>query len=96
MQSSKKPARPPHVLITRRRQVNIHAETAALLRNEKTAAKPAFKMFQTEIPETVAIGNALGLIDAFPIFSQKWGPVVVPLLADLVGEITEVLDVDRA
>lgn len=94
--SMKKPSQLPHVLITRRRQVNVHAETAAKLRNEDTAEKPAFKMFETEIPETVAIANALGLIDQFPIFSQKWGPTVTPLLQDLVGEITEVLDVHRS
>ena len=94
--SVKKSPRLPHVLITRRRQVNVHAETAAKLRNEDTAEKPAFKMFETEIPETVAIANALGLIDQFPIFSQKWGPTVTPLLQDLVGEITEVLDVHRS
>ena len=92
----KKSSRLPHVLITRRRQVNVHAETAAKLRNEETAEKPAFKMFETEIPETVSIANALGLIDQFPIFSQKWGPTVTPLLQDLVGEITEVLDVHRS
>ena len=94
--SVKKTARLPHVLITRRRQVNVHAETAAKLHNEETAEKPAFKMFETEIPETVAIANALGLIDQFPIFSQKWGPAVTPLLQDLVGEITEALDVHRS
>jgi len=92
----KRPARPPYVLITRRRQVKIHAETAAVLRNEATAETPAFAMFNTEIPETVAIGDALGQTSKSPIFTQKWGPVVVPLLADLVDELTEVLDVDRA
>jgi cellulose biosynthesis protein BcsQ len=92
----RRPPKHPHVLITRRRQVKIHAATADVLRNEATAEKPAFKIFETEIPETVAIGDALGQINQFPIFSQKWGPVVIPLLADLVGEITEVLNVDRA
>jgi chromosome partitioning protein len=91
----KKSARPPHVLITRRRQVKIHANTAEKLRNELTTEKPAFKVFQTEIPETVAIADALSQTDKFPIFSQKWGPVVVPLLADLVGEIGDALNVNR-
>jgi chromosome partitioning protein len=92
----RKPPRLPHVLITRRRQVNIHARTAEVLRNEDTAEKPAFKVFETEIPETVAIADALGQIDKFPIFSQKWGPVVTPLLQDLVAEIGEALHVHRA
>jgi cellulose biosynthesis protein BcsQ len=88
--------RRPYVLITRRKQVNIHAQTAEKLRNEATAEKPAFDVFRTEIPETVAIADALSQIDRFPIFSQKWGPVVVPLLSDLVREIGDTLNVDRA
>lgn len=92
----KKPSQPPHVLITRRRQVIVHDETAEKLRNEATAEKPAFTVFETEIPEAVAIANALGLIDQFPIFSQKWGPKVTPLLQDLVNELKEALDVHRS
>jgi chromosome partitioning protein len=86
----------PHVLITRRRQVKIHLQTAEKLRNEVTARTPAFKVFQTEIPETVAIADALSQIDRFPIFSQKWGPVVVPLLSDLVDEIGDALNDHRS
>lgn len=93
---ARKLSRRPHVLITRRRQVNVQARTVELLRNEKTAERPGFDIFQTEIPEAVAISDALGQIDKFPIFSQKWGPVIAPLLADLVGEIKEVLDVHRS
>ncbi|ABD06530.1 Cobyrinic acid a,c-diamide synthase [Rhodopseudomonas palustris HaA2] len=81
----------PHVLITRRRKVKVHDETANKLRNEETAAKPAFRMFETEIPEAVAVSEALGKITQFPSFSQKWGQVVTPLLADLVKEVEEVL-----
>ncbi|MET0970684.1 MAG: AAA family ATPase [Tardiphaga sp.] len=92
----RKLARPPRVLITRRRQMTMHAKTAAILRNEHTAAKPAFDVFETEIPEAVAIADALSQIDKYPIFSQKWGPVVVPRLQRLVNEITEVVDVGRA
>lgn len=94
--NTRKSARRPHVLITRRRQVNIHAQTAEQLRNEATAEKPAFDVFRTEIPEAVAVAGALGQIDRFPIFSQKWGPVVTPLLSDLVREIGDTLNVHRA
>jgi chromosome partitioning protein len=92
----RKAARRPSVLITRRRQVRIHDQTAEKLRNEATAAKPAFDVFKTEIPETVAVANALSQVNQFPIFSQKWGPAVVPLLSDLVREIGETLNVHRA
>jgi chromosome partitioning protein len=89
----RKPRRLPHVLITRRRQVTIHAKTAKTLRNEISAEKPAFNVFKTEIPETVAIADALSQVDRFPVFSQKWGALVVPLLSDLVQEIEEVFNV---
>jgi chromosome partitioning protein len=92
----KKGARRPHVLITRRRQVKIQTDTAAKLRNEATAARPAFEVFKTEIPEAVAVADALSQINKYPIFTRKWGPVVVPLLSDLVREIGDVLNVHRA
>ena len=97
-QSVKKSPRLPHVLITRRRQVKIHAETSEKLHNEVTAETPAFNVFRTEIPETVAVADALGQIhiDEFPIFSQKWGPVIIPLLSDLVHEIGDILNVHRS
>jgi chromosome partitioning protein len=88
-------SRRPRVLITRRRQVRIHTQTVEKLRNEATAQEPAFDVFRTEIPEAVAIADALSQIHRFPIFSQKWGPVVVPLLSDLVREIGDTLNVDR-
>lgn len=88
-------AKLPYVLITRRRRVKAHDETALKLKNELTAPKPSFRIFQTEIPEAVAIAEALGKIDNFPRFAQKWGPVVTPLLADLVDEVKEVLDGHR-
>lgn len=92
----KKHRRRPYVLITRRRQVRLQTQTAEKLRNEATASKPAFDIFTTEIPEAVAVANALGLINMFPIFTQKWGPVISPLLSDLVREIGDALNVDRS
>lgn len=92
---ARRPSKRPRVLITRRRQVNVQARTVDMLRNEATASQPQFDLFRTEIPEAVAISDALSQIDKFPIFAQKWGPVVTPLLADLVGEIEEVLNVHR-
>jgi len=96
LQGIKKTQRRPYILITRRRQVRIHAETAEKLRNEATAPKPAFEVFQTEIPETVTIADALGQTHQFPNFTQKWGPVVAPLLSDLVREIGDTINVDRS
>ena len=94
--NKKRLPRRPHVLITRRRQVNVHALTAEKLRNEAGAGSPAFDVFRTEIPEAVKISDALSQIKSFPIFSQKWGPIVAPLLSDLVREIGDTLDAHRA
>jgi cellulose biosynthesis protein BcsQ len=96
LEGTKKIPRLPRVLVTRRRQVNVQAKTVEKLRNESTAARPAFDLFRTEIPEAVAIADALSQVKSYPSFSQKWGPVVVPLLSNLVREIGETLNVDRA
>lgn len=95
-QGAKGRSRRPHVLITRRKKVKIHEETAEALQNEATAERPAFDLFRTEIPETVRIADALSQTEQFPSFSQKWGPLVTPLLSDLVGEIGDVLNANRA
>jgi cellulose biosynthesis protein BcsQ len=94
--STRRTIKRPHVLITRRRQVRIQADTAAKLRNEALAPKPAFEVFKTEIPEAVAIADALSQSEKYPIFTRKWGPVVTPLLSDLVREIGDSLNVHRA
>jgi cellulose biosynthesis protein BcsQ len=86
----------PHVLITRRRQVINQNATARLLRNEMEAEQPTFVVFETEIPETVAVAEALGEVKKKnPTFTQKWGPLISPLLSDLTHEIGDVLDAQR-
>jgi chromosome partitioning protein len=94
--STRRATKRPYVLITRRRQVRIQEDTAEKLRNEALAPKPAFEVFKTEIPEAVAIADALSQADRYPIFTRKWGPVVAPLLSDLVREIGDSLNVHRA
>lgn len=92
----------PHVLITRRRRVLIHEQTSNDLRLAASETSPAFQVFQTEIPETVKVADALGQLDGdltpstARTFSSKWGPVVTPLLSDLTQEIEEVLHGHRA
>lgn len=95
LEGARRASRRPRVLITRRRQVKIHAQTAERLRLEAAVERPAFDLFATEIPEAVAVANALGQNNEYPIFTQKWGPVVLPLLSDLVREIGDALNVDR-
>jgi cellulose biosynthesis protein BcsQ len=90
--SLKKPKRPPHVLITRRRPVREHEKTSERLRMEAAKDNARFKVFTTEIFERAAIAEALGKIDAHPTFSQKWRDGTDIMLADLVKEVREALD----
>jgi cellulose biosynthesis protein BcsQ len=91
----------PHVLITRRRKVLIHEQTSNDLRLAATETHPTFQVFETEIPETVKVADALAQMDGDNTqqprtFTSKWGPVITPLLSDLTQEIEEVLHGDRA
>jgi cellulose biosynthesis protein BcsQ len=67
---TRRKSRRPHVLITRRRQVRIHDETAEKLRNEASAPKPAFEVFKTEIPEAIKIADAPKSI-SFPFLPKN-------------------------
>jgi len=87
----KKPKRPPHVLITRRRPIREHEKTSERLRIEAAKDAAKFKVFATEIFERAAIAEALGKIDAHPTFSQKWRDGTDIMLADLVKEVREAL-----
>jgi chromosome partitioning protein len=89
--SLKKPKRPPHVLITRRRPIREHQKTSERLREEAAKPEARFTVFRTEVMERAAIAEALGKIDTHPTFSQKWKDGTDIMLADLVGEVKEVL-----
>lgn len=86
------PQRLPHVLVTRRRQTREHARTLVKMLNERLAPDPAFYIFNTEIPETTAVAEALGKTGTNPAFTNKWGHSVVPILDKLVAEAKEVLN----
>ena len=87
----KKPKKPPHVLITRRRPIREHDRTSERLRAEAAKDDPKFSVFRTEIMERAAIAEALGKVDVHPTFSQKWRDGADIMLADLVGEVKEAL-----
>ncbi|MGV3634747.1 MAG: ParA family protein [Pseudorhodoplanes sp.] len=87
----KKPKRPPHVLITRRRPIREHDRTSERLRVEAAKDNAKFSVFATEVFERAAIAEALGKIDAHPTFSQKWRDGADIILADLVKEVREAL-----
>lgn len=90
---SKKPkAKHPYVLITRRRQVALHHEYSERIRQEALEPKPSFRVYETEIPESVDIPKALEAVEQQLSFSRKWGPQIVGVIRDLVKETKEVLN----
>ncbi len=91
-QSVLKKPRQPHVLITRRRPTREHERTAERLRLESTQPRPPFSVLKTEIHERAAVAEALGKIDVWPSFSQKWRDGTAATLQELVIEIREALN----
>jgi len=80
----------PYVLVTRVRPINEHKHTIELLQNERLKDKPSFRLFQTQIPERAAIAMALGKVDSWPSFSQKWRDTA-STLENLTAEVKEAL-----
>ena len=62
----------PYVLVTRLRPINEHKHTVERLQNEHLKDRPNFRLFETQIPERAAIATALGKVDSWPSFTQKW------------------------
>jgi chromosome partitioning protein len=88
----RKPKRIPHVLVSRRRNVNEHKETVASIRQEASKEKPVFHVFDTEIPECIDVPKALRKIDTCPTLGDKWRWRVLPALESFANETKEALD----
>jgi cellulose biosynthesis protein BcsQ len=80
----------PYVLITRLKPVSEHKRIVEQLRNEHLKDKPNFRLFETQIPERAAIAAALGQVDNWPSFSQKWKDTA-SILESLANETKEAL-----
>jgi chromosome partitioning protein len=83
------------VLITRKRPINEHDRTIEKMQNERKSEQPSFVLFDTIIPETTKVSQALGWQGAPPTFINKWGNSLVPLLNNLAKETKEALGGDR-
>lgn len=90
-QASLKKPKKPHVLITRRKHTREQDRTAERLENERLREKPNFRLFETQIPERAAIAEALGKVESWPSFSQKWRDGTAQVLDDLAKETKEAL-----
>jgi cellulose biosynthesis protein BcsQ len=86
----RKPKR-PCVLVTRKRPTREHAQQSARLRLEARQPAAAFGVFETEIFERAAIAEALGKVEAWPSFSQKWRDGTSAVLESLMAEVKDAL-----
>ena len=84
----KQPKR-PFVLITRKRPTREHVRTIERLRSEAAGVHSGFGVFRTEISERAAIAEALGKVNEWPSFSQKWKDGTAAILEELVSEVEE-------
>jgi cellulose biosynthesis protein BcsQ len=89
---AKKRKRPPHVLITRRRNVQEHWQTVERIRNEEKLEPDSFKVFESEIPECIDVPKALRKIEMCPTLIDKWRRRVLPAFESLARETQEALD----
>lgn len=89
------PKKLPHVLITRKRPISEHDRIVKIMQNERKSEQPSFILFDTIIPETARVSQALGWQGAPPTFINKWGTSLIPLLNSLAQETKEALDGDR-
>lgn len=86
----------PYVLVTRLKHVNEHRDTVSRLENERLKDKPNFHLFETQIPERAAVAEALGKVDSWPSFSQKWRDGTAGILENLASETKEALHGSRS
>jgi hypothetical protein len=80
------------VLITRNRPVKEHERLITLMQNELTLEQPAFRLFDTVVPEAIAIAQALGKVTERTTLTAKWGPNMLPLLSELAQETREAIN----
>jgi chromosome partitioning protein len=89
-----RPKKLPHVVVTRLRPVKEHRKTVERIRFETTVEDPAFEVFDTAIPETTRIAEALGKVGTSPTFTNKWGDTVT-VLNMLANEVKEAANGSR-
>jgi cellulose biosynthesis protein BcsQ len=82
----------PRVLITRKRETKEHHHYTDRMRAERSRPEPSFSIFRLEIPEAIAIAQALGKTEGAPTLTNKWGAPVIPVLNGLVKETKEALN----
>ncbi|GAB5471481.1 MAG: AAA family ATPase [Rhodospirillales bacterium] len=82
----------PWVLATKVTGHLAQRGSLAGLEVEAAAADSSFRLFTTQVPQLTAVPAALQRVAEAPTFRDKWGPRMVTVLDQLVGEIEGALD----
>jgi len=82
----------PWVLATKVTGHRAQRGSLAGLDAEASAPDASFRLFRTQVPMMTAVPGALQRADDAPTFREKWGPRMVTILNQLVGEVEEALD----
>lgn len=84
-------ARPPYVLVSKKKATNHHDEYVSLMHKMARAKDAPFRVLATVLKETQAFPTALEMTGVFPTYSTKYPPVLSDMLSSLAGEIREAL-----
>lgn len=84
------PKRPPHVLINMLKPFPVHDKNAAALRKRASAKTAEFKVFDTVIPATDGVPEALDRMTPATEYDQKWNSALRQALAALAREVNGV------
>ncbi len=82
----------PWVLATKVTGHKAQRGSLAGLEVEATAEDASFRLFRTQVPQLTAVPGALERAAEAPTFREKWGPRMVAILDQLVGEVEGVLN----
>ncbi|ACL55702.1 ParA family protein [Methylobacterium nodulans] len=89
-----RPRRLPHVLVTRlQKTVKHHQSTLSMLAQGAAAENPAFRLFATRVPQSVALANALTRQDTTyrNKYHDSYHDLIGGTIAPLMAELQEVL-----
>ena len=89
------PKGPPYVLATRFLGTRHHREILNSLTEASRRRDADFELLRVVVPQNAKVPTALDPSEEPPSFNAKWGTDIVQVLADLIVEIKDVLDVDQ-
>ena len=88
------PKRPPHVLVSKRRDLASHDRNVRELRSRSAEGRAEYRVFMTEIPEVDGVPDALERVTTCPNYAQKWNGQLRSRLVDLASEVNSVLEMN--